>query len=124
MKHAAVRVTRHFVENLDAIEAFLHEANAEPEFEALLDDLFKEVIPALERFPDLGSDFFRRRPSSREAADLAATLRARLGSGTTLRELVRGDYLLLYSRCDHELHLLAIKHHRQLSFDFSEFWEF
>jgi len=84
----------------------------------------KKSSPPSNGSPDLGSDFFRRRPSSREAADLAATLRARLGRGATVRELVRGDYLLLYSRRDLELHLLAIKHHRQLSFDFSEFWEF
>lgn len=123
MKRATVRVTRNFARNLDAIEVFLREADAAAAFTPLLDDLFGQAVPALEQFPDLGTDFFRHRPSSREAAALAATLRARFGSGTTLRELVRGDYLILYARRGEDLFLLAIKHHRQLSFDFPELWE-
>jgi hypothetical protein len=120
MKLATVRVTQNFARNLDAIEAFLREADAAATFAPLLDDLFGQAIPALEQFPELGTDFFRRRPASREAAALAATLRERLGTATTLRELVRGDYLILYARRGADLYLLAIKHHRQLSFDFPE----
>jgi plasmid stabilization system protein ParE len=123
MKRATVRVTQNFARNLDAIEAFLREADAAAAFAPLLDDLFGQAIPALEQFPELGTDFFRRRPSSREAATLAAALRERLGTETTLRELVRGDYLILYARRGDDLYLLAIKHHRQLSFDFPELWE-
>ena len=123
MSRSAVRVTRHFARNLDSIEIFPREADAVAAFATLLSDLFGKTIPALETFPGLGSDFFRRRPSSREAAELAATLRERLGSGTTLCELVRGDYLILCARRDHDLWLLAIKQHRQLSFDFPEIWQ-
>jgi hypothetical protein len=104
------------------IEAFLREADAAAAFAPLLADLFGQAIPALEQFPDLGTDFLRRRTTSREAAELAATLRERLGTNTDLRELMRGDYLILYTRRGYDLYLLAIKHHRQL-FDFREYWE-
>jgi len=60
-----VRVTRHFTRNLDGIGDFLHEADAQDTFEALLDDLFLDAIPALERFPELGADFFGRAAASR-----------------------------------------------------------
>jgi plasmid stabilization system protein ParE len=123
MRRATIRVTRHFARNLDDIEAFLREVDAAAAFAPLLDDLFGQVVPALEQFPDLGTDFFRRHPSTREAAMLTGTLRERLGPGTALRELVRGDYLILYARRDDDLYLLAIKHHRQLSFDFPEHWQ-
>jgi hypothetical protein len=53
---------------------------------------------------------------------LAATLRKRLGTGADLRELVRGDDLILYARRSDDLYLLAIRN-RQLSFDFPEYWE-
>ena len=123
MRKAVVRVTRHFAEDLEAIEAFLIEAGAPGAFSALLDDLFEETIPALERYPDLGTDFFHRQASSREASELESALRTRLGSQTALRELIRGDYLILYARRDTDIYFLAIKHHRQLSFDFPEHWE-
>lgn len=123
MKPATVRVTRHFARNLDDIRSFLEDAGDEEVFPRLLDDLFDETIPSLERFPDLGSDFFRRRPASREAAELAAVLQQRLGERATLRELIRGDYLVLYARRNRDIYLLTIKHHRQLSFDFPQFWQ-
>jgi plasmid stabilization system protein ParE len=123
MKRVTVRVTRNFTRNLDDIADFLREADAAAAFSALLDELFGQAIPILEQFPDLGTDFFRHRPTSREAAVLAAKLGERLGNETTLRELVRGDYLILYARRGTDLYLLAIKHHRQLSFDFPQHWQ-
>jgi plasmid stabilization system protein ParE len=54
---------------------------------------------------------------------LTGTLRERLCPGPALRELVRGDYLILYARRGDDLYLLAIKHHRQLSFDFPGHWQ-
>jgi len=56
MKTVRVHVTRNFSRNLDSIEDFLHEADAPDAFAALLDDLFDEVIPALETYPELGAD--------------------------------------------------------------------
>ncbi|MDP4029196.1 MAG: hypothetical protein Q8P42_09565, partial [Gallionella sp.] len=32
------------------------------------------------------------------------------------------DYLVLYVQFDEAIHWLSIKHHRQLSFDFSRLW--
>jgi plasmid stabilization system protein ParE len=120
MKRVTVRITRNFSRNLEDIETFLREAESAAAFESLLDDLFDQVLPSLEQFPDLGTDFFHRQPSSREAAELTATLRERLGPETALRELVRGDYLILYARRADDLYPLAIKHHRQLSFHFPD----
>ncbi len=122
MTPVTLRVTRNFSRNLDAIKAFLCEADAAAAFAELLDDLFAEVLPALEDFPDLGADFFRHPTTSLEALSRTRKLRRRLGPDTFLRELIRGDYLLLYARRGQEVFLLSIRHHRQLSFDFSEHW--
>jgi len=122
MSRVHVQVTRNFRRNLDEIETFLTEAEAAGAFEALLDDLFTDIIPRLEVFPELGKDFLQRRTSSHEAATLAATLQQRLGDNAGVRELIRDDYLILYARQGNNLYLLAIKHHCQLSFDFPERW--
>lgn len=115
-------ITRNFQRNLDAIQFFLQEAEAAAAFETLLDDLFDQVLPSLESFPDLGADLFRHRPASHEVQQRAAALRARLGPNARLRELIRGDYLLLYARGEDELFLLAIKNFSQLSCDFPADW--
>jgi ParE toxin of type II toxin-antitoxin system, parDE len=122
MSRLRIRITRNFTGNLDAIERFLVDVDAAPAFAALLDDLFAEVLPALESFPDLGADFFLHRVGCRESQMRTAALQQRMGADASLRELIRGDYLLLYARRDQELFLLAIKHFRQLSYDLPEFW--
>lgn len=122
MSQVTVSVTRHFTRNLDAVKKFLREDDTAPAFAFLLDDLFNKAIPALEMSPDLGREVLAYQPSSRETVTLAANLLKRLGSGTCLRELVRGDYLLLYACSGDDLYLLAIEHHRQLSFDALELW--
>jgi hypothetical protein len=33
-----------------------------------------------------------------------------------------GHYLVLYAQIDGNIHLLSIKHHRKLSFDFEAHW--
>jgi len=119
---ATLRVTGNFSRNLDGIEAFLREVGATQAFAELLDDLFAEAFPALERFPDLGADFFRHPPTCRETQTRIQHLRRRLGPNTSLRELIRGDYLLLYAHRERDIFLLAIRHHRQLSFDLSGHW--
>ncbi|PNU21014.1 hypothetical protein C2E25_04215 [Geothermobacter hydrogeniphilus] len=123
MSRRHIQVTRNFRRNLDEIETFLAEADAAWAFEALLDDLFTDIIPRLEVLPELGKDFLQRRTSSHEATTLVATLQQRPGDNASVRELIRGDYLILYARQGNNLYLLAIKHHRQLSFDFPERWE-
>ena len=39
-----------------------------------------------------------------------------LGDGVTVREYIFGEYLLLYALRGQDLYLLAIRHHRELSF--------
>ena len=87
MKRATVRVTRNFARNLDAIEAFLREADAAAAFSPLLDDLFGQAIPALEQFHDLGTDFCRNRPSSRETAGSWGLNSVQIRLGSRLRPL-------------------------------------
>lgn len=119
---AIVRIAENFRHTLDAVRDFLEEAGAPEVFERLLDDLFATVIANLAEFPDAGIDFLERRALSQEGAVRARRLKGRLAGGDTLREYIIGDYLILYlSRAD-EVILLAIKHHRELSFDLRGHW--
>ena len=74
----------------------------------------------------MGRAFLTRQPRSVETTNALTTLRAKLSALTTdpqaLREYVLADYLLLYAKIDGAIYLLAIRHHRQLSFDFEGHW--
>ncbi|MDX1251243.1 MAG: type II toxin-antitoxin system RelE/ParE family toxin [Gammaproteobacteria bacterium] len=120
-KKAVIRVTANFERNLEDIRLFLAENDAGQVFDVLLDHLFETVIPNLGRFPEMGRDFFARKPRSVEGYVRWEKLRKRLGEAS-LREYLWSDYLLLYVMKEHQLYLLAIKHHRQLSFDLEGFW--
>lgn len=117
----APRSAENFSRNLEEIRRFLEPAGPTP-FDKLLDRLFDDVVPALARFPRSGRDFLKHRVGSQEAAVLSRKLRARLKRGDDLREFVFDEYLLLYLVRSSEIVLLAIKHHRQLSFDLRLFW--
>lgn len=117
----AVTLTANFERNLESIETFLAEAEAQHAFDALLDELFFTVIPNLERFPDMGRPFMNRLVKSIEAVNATTALQAKLQDGE-LREYLLLDYLVLYARYAETISLLSIKHHRQLSFDFSGHW--
>ena len=117
-----VRLTANFQRNLDTIRAFLEEHYAASTFERLLKDLFDLVIPNLESFPSLGMDFLSRVPGSLQGKIKLADLTRRLGGHANLRELIFGDYLILYAVQDAQLYLLSIKHHLQLSFDLQGHW--
>ena len=84
------------------------------------------MIPNLERFPHMGRPFLGGSAGSVETTHSSLALRARLLALTTdpdaLREYILADYLLLYARIAGTLYLLAIKHQRQLSFDFESHW--
>ncbi|WP_437615902.1 type II toxin-antitoxin system RelE/ParE family toxin [Sorangium sp. So ce834] len=121
-RRAAVRVTENFERNLDDIRRFLEEAELSSAFGDLLDLLFGDVIPSLEVSPQIGFDFLARAPQSVEADARIQALRRRLGPDSSLREYIVGDYLLLYALGGERIHLLAIKHHRQLSFDLRALW--
>lgn len=117
-----VQLTASFLERLDAIEAFLTEADAAFAFDALLTELRATVIPNLAHFPRIGRRYLDNPPQSAEALAQLAMLPA--GAANALREYLHGDYLLLYAAMEANatVYLLSIRHHRQLSFDFARLW--
>ena len=117
-----VELTASFLERLDAIEAFLVEADAGFAFDTLLAELRATVIPNLRRFPRIGRRYLANPPQSAEAMAQLAALPA--GAAHALREYPHGDYLMLYVAMDTDtaVYLLSIRHHRQLSFDFAHLW--
>ncbi|MDP3218382.1 MAG: type II toxin-antitoxin system RelE/ParE family toxin [Deltaproteobacteria bacterium] len=117
-----VELTASFLERLDAVEAFLLEADAGLAFDTLLAELRASVIPNLSRYPRIGRCYLDSPPQSAEALAQLAALPA--GAAQALREYLHGDYLMLYtaSETDATVYLLSIRHHRQLSFDFSRLW--
>ncbi|KQQ75600.1 hypothetical protein ASF73_07275 [Xanthomonas sp. Leaf131] len=120
-----VKLTTHFESNLAEIEAFLREVDALQAFDALVDILMDTVIPNLERFPDMGRLLLERPIHSVEVANGAARLRKQLDSivkDAELSEYVMADYLMLYAQIAGTVHLLSIRHQRQLSFDLARHW--
>lgn len=117
-----VELTASFLERLDAIEAFLMEADAGFAYDGLLVELRATVIPNLRRFPRIGRRYLANPPQSAEALAQLAALPT--GAPDALREYLHGDYLLLYAAMDAQktVYLLSIRHHRQLSFDFARLW--
>lgn len=126
-KKALVRLTANFERNLEQIERFLTEAEAPQAFDSLLDELLETVIPNLERFPEIGRPFLQRPVRSIEVAHAEAALKQRLAALTSepgaIREYVLRHYLLLYAVIGDTRYLLAIRHHKQLSFDFDAHWQ-
>lgn len=120
-RKASVRFTANFEKNLDAIELFLAAADQTTAFVKLLELLGSRVVPNLEKFPGIGRPFLEHCAGSVEGEFALFALRPRLG-GAALREYLTGDYLILYAEQDKVVHLLSIKHHRQLSFDFGSHW--
>ena len=117
-----VELTDSFLARLEAIEAFLIEADAGAAFDDLLDQLRSRVIPNLARFPRIGRRYLDHPPQSAEAISLLAAMPT--GAADSLREYLHGDYLMLYTVADElaKVYLLTIRHHRQLSFDFAGLW--
>ena len=121
-----VKLTANFERNLADIEHFLAEAEAPGAYDTLLDELLDTVIPNLERFPGIGRPFLANEARSVETTNALEALRAKLSTLTpdteALREYILDHYLVLYAQIDASLYLLAIRHHRQLSFDFQSHW--
>lgn len=115
------RFTENFSANLTAIEEFVapHSRTA---FHRFLDRLFEDVIPTLCRFPQSGRAFLTRAVKSTKANARTKDLRKFLNTGDDLREFVMDDYLVLYLVRRRQMIFLAVKHHRQLSFDLKRFW--
>lgn len=125
-RNAVVRLTANFERNLPDIEGFLTDAEAPQAYDALLDELLDIVIPNLERFPGIGRPFLAHSVRSVETSNALEALRTKLSALTpdpeALREYIFDQYLVLYAQVGMNLYLLAIKHHRQLSFDFHSHW--
>lgn len=117
-----VRFTENFTNNLDSIRDYFAAQEAEPLFEQLLDRLFEELVPNLERFPRLGRSFLDLEPNSDEGKALLARLKEHAGKETEIREYIASDYLILYANRKSTVFLLAIRHHLQLSFDLKGHW--
>ena len=126
-KRITVKLTANFESNLEEIEVFLDQTDAAPAYDALLDELLTTISPNLERFPDMGRSFLTRPAHSVETTNSLHALRNKLAALTSdpdaLREYVLSDYLLLYAQVESIIHLLAVRHHRQLSFDFESHWD-
>lgn len=122
---ARVRVTANFEANLAAIERYWRSRGTPEALGRLVDEL-EHAVAAFERHPRIGRDFLARATRSLEARDRVAALRGTLG-GQEVREVVAGDYLMLYaldpSTRPPPVALLAIRHHRELSFDFEGYWQ-
>jgi plasmid stabilization system protein ParE len=117
-----VELTASFLDRLAAIESFLTEADAASAYDRLLGELRTTVIPNLRRFPRIGRRYLDQPPQSAEALAQLAVLPA--GAAGRLREYLHGDSLILYTvgAPGQRVHLLSIRHHRELSFQFSRLW--
>lgn len=122
----AVKVSENFRRILEDIERFLVDADATRAYDDLLDELADGVIPNLGRFRDMGRPFLSRQPRSVEVSNALERLREQIAgqfsAPVTLREYDLADYLILYASIEGGVYLLAIRHHRQLSFDFASHW--
>jgi hypothetical protein len=67
-------------------------------------------------------EFLERAPASVEVTMRLRALKKRAGGGMEIRELIAGDYLILYAIRRTSVFLLAIRHHLQLSFDLRGHW--
>lgn len=117
-----VRIAANFERNLNSIREFLIEEGSSAGFDSLITPLFGDVIPNLERFPKMGRDFLARNPLSEEGRAKLHSLKMKSGKNTEVREYIADEYLLLYAFRDSVVTLLAIRHHRQLSFDLHAHW--
>lgn len=113
--------SENFAANLESVRLFL-EPEGRPAFGWLLSRLFDDIVPTLCRFPQSGRSLLTRPAGSLEAQALLDRLKVTLRKGDDLREFVVDDYIILYLVRRNRLYFLAIKHHRQLSFDLRRFW--
>ena len=74
------------------------------------------------RFPQSGRSFLAHTLKSEKAKSLTKAPHKLLNKEDDLRKFVMDDYLVLYLVRRHQVTFLAVKHHRQLSFDLTRFW--
>jgi hypothetical protein len=110
-----------FTANLHAIQSFLS-VEGQSAFQRLLKGVFDDLCPQVSRFPLSGRSFIAHHAGSAEAEQLIERVQERLRVGDDLREFVVDDYVVLYLVRRTRIYFIAIKHHRQLSFDLRRFW--
>jgi hypothetical protein len=108
--------THNFASNLDSIQMFLADEGTLA-FRRLLTHIFDDICPMLSRFPFSGRSFLAHRAGSKEAQALIERLQRMLRKGDDVREVVVDGFVVLYLVRRPRIYFLAIKHHRQLSFD-------
>jgi hypothetical protein len=69
-----------------------------------------------------GRSFLSHHAGSAEAEELIERVREKLRAEDDLREFVVDDYVVLYLVRRTRIYFIAVKHHRQLSFDLRRFW--
>jgi hypothetical protein len=114
--------TQNFSDNLLAIQTFLGAEGLKP-FQRFLDRLFDDIVPQLYRFPKSGRSFLAHTIHSSEATSLTKKLYTRLNHNDDLREYIIDEYLVLYLLRNKQIVFLSVKHHHQLSFDLTRFWQ-
>jgi plasmid stabilization system protein ParE len=117
MRRTTFRVTQNFERNLDDLRRFAADHLGSGVFNSLIDDLFERGIPNLERFPNMGVDFRSRTPQSIEGLRLRERLDSLVDDQTAVREYFAAPFVILYAHRGRSVHLLSVKHGRQLSFD-------
>ena len=118
-----IRKTANYSANLDSTEAYWDSCRFPLGNDRLLAELADTVVLNLQNHPRMGRNFLQRQTKSIEAQTRLQKLQALLATLNTdaeraeIREYVMTDYLLLYALTGSVIYLLAIKHHKQLSFD-------
>ena len=113
--------TENFTANLDEIQSFLS-VEGRSAFQGLLIRLFDDICPQITRFPLSGRSFLGHHAGSTDADELIENVQRRVRPGDELREFVVDNYIVLYLVRRTRIYFIAIKHHRQLSFDLRRFW--
>ncbi len=114
--------TENFSANLADMESFLEEEGS-GYFRRFFHRLVDEVVPTVCRFPLSGRSFLERAIVSAQALQTAERMKGLLREGDDLRELIQGEFLLLYLVRGNRIVFLSVKHHRQLSYDLRRFWQ-
>ncbi len=113
--------TENFTANLDEVQSFLS-VEGQSAFQRLVKHLFDDLCPQFAQFPLSGRSFIAHHTGSTEAKKLMERVQDRLRAGDDLREFVVDNYVVLYLVRRTRIYFIAIKHHRQLSFDLRRFW--
>lgn len=108
-----------FERNLDAVRSFLEQNDAPPNvYDELVDAIVERLIPLLEDHPRAGRDWLLNPPPTESGQLLQRRVLAKLGGRCELREFVLDPLLVLYAIEGNSVTLLAVRHHRQLGFEF------